>query len=46
MKHLGMIEEEQPEMSSTVDFSAAVPKPKSVEQELTEFERIMMRVQQ
>ncbi len=46
MKHLGMIEEDQPEMSSTVDFSAAVPKQKSVEQELTEFERIMMRAQQ
>lgn len=45
MKHLGMIEEDQPVTSSSVDFSA-VPKPKAVEQELTEFERIMMRAQQ
>ena len=46
MKHLGMIEEDQPVTSSTVDFSAAVPKQKTMEQELTEFERIMMRAQQ
>ena len=46
MKHLGMIEDDQPESSSTVDLSAAVPKSKVVEQELTEFERIMMRAQQ
>lgn len=46
MKHLGMIEDDQPETSSTVDFSAAVSKQKRVEQELTEFERIMMRAQQ
>lgn len=45
MKHLGMIEEDQPVTISSVDFSA-VPKPKAVEQELTEFERIMMRAQQ
>lgn len=47
MKHLGIIEEDEPKTSS-VDFSAAISKERKSEtsdQPMTEFERIMKRVQ-
>ena len=46
MKHMGIIEDDQPNTNSSVDFSAAVQPPQSEEQAMTEFERIMMRAQQ
>ena len=46
MKHMGIIEDDQPNTNSSVDFSAAVQPPRSEEQAMTEFERIMMRAQQ